>query len=134
MTAPTKAENAAPARSGGRLPHIAALDAALDEQMAALVAAERHQIKVHVKHQEFLRLHAESLAEVEAATKARMDAYYGAKSCEKAIRKLGYCVLGAVGEDASRLDGHPGDFRNPVSDASVMPPNSADLLLEVRDA
>lgn len=102
-----------------RLPHIAALDEELDRQMAALVEAERRQVAVLEKHQEFLRLHAESLAEVAAAQKARMDAYYGARCCEKAIRKLGYVVLGVRGDDASRLDGHPGDFRNPVEPSHV---------------
>ncbi|MDF1603367.1 hypothetical protein [Nocardioides sp. YIM 152315] len=95
--------------------HIAPLDAALDEHMSALVEAERRQVEVHEKHAEFLRLHAESMAEVKAAQEARSNAYYGAKSCEGAIRKLGYCVLGTVGSEASRLDGHPGDFRNPVT-------------------
>jgi hypothetical protein len=86
--------------------HIAPLDTALNEHLARLAEAEQNQAQVVAKH-------AEALREIEAAMKARQDAYYAAKSCEDAIRKLGYVVLG-VGKDKSRLDGHGGNFREPI--------------------
>lgn len=98
--------------------HIAPLDEALDRHIAELVEAERRQVEVVAKYEEFLRLHAAELSTVEDATKARMNAYYAAKSCEKAIRKLGFVVLNGgrtVAKGTSRLDGHPGNFREPVT-------------------
>lgn len=83
--------------------HIAALDAALDESMTRLAAAE-------AAYQRELSTHIRALSAVDQASKARADAYYDAQHCEDAIRRLGFCVLGdgdrIVGKNASRLDGH----------------------------
>lgn len=98
--------------------HIAPLDEALKKHMAELVEAEQRQIDVVAEHAEFLALHAEELAKVEQAVKDRMNAYYAARDCEKAIKKLGYCVAGAPGE-SSNLDGHPGNFRVPLTRPAV---------------
>jgi hypothetical protein len=90
--------------------HIAPLDEALEHHLADLRNAEADQARV-------LATHADELRQAEAAQKARQDAYYAAQSCEQAIRKLGYVVLrpgGTVPPNASRLDGHPGDFRKPI--------------------
>ena len=81
--------------------HIAALDAALLEQLAAFAAAEAEVVKVMDRH------HA-ALDEVDAALHARANAYGGARLCEEAIRKLGYVVVKSdgltLGPDDSHLD------------------------------
>lgn len=77
---------------------IAALDEALEVQLLTLVDAEK----------EFERILAENIKAVSAvdeAASALSAAFYGARGCEDAIRKLGYVVLG-VRRDESRLDGH----------------------------
>lgn len=100
--------------SSDRVAHIAALDDALEKHLADLELAERAQAVAYEKHAEFLRLNALHEAEIKAAMKERSDAYYAAQNCEKAIRQLGYVVMGAPGT-TSRLDGHPGNFRVPVN-------------------
>lgn len=94
--------------------HIAPLDEALEYHLERLDEAERHQARLHAEVADVIR-------ELDEAMRARMEAYSAAKSCEDAIRRLGYVVLhgkgraGVVGKDESRLDGHPGTFRTPIT-------------------
>jgi len=82
--------------------HIAALDAALLEQLAAIDAAEAEVVKV-------MDLHHKALDEVDAALNARANAFSAARLCEQSIRRLGYVVLdgekGVLGPNKSHLDG-----------------------------
>lgn len=107
---------------------IAALDAALEQHLAALADAEIEQSRVHDEHDAAIReieaVHTAAAEATKAAQKARADAYYAAKSCEGAIRKLGYVVLDGsrtVAPDASRLDGHDGNFAKPLYTENATP-------------
>lgn len=95
--------------------HIAALDAALDEQLRLFeqgnqdfaAALDEHIVELDRRKAEYEALRSQ----VEAASNVRVEAYHGAKHCEESIKKLGYVVLGrtadgrAVGGNVSRLDG-----------------------------
>lgn len=81
---------------------IAALDAALNESLARLDAAEAEVARVTLKH-------IAAIDELNAVRSERANAHHDALFCEDAIRTLGYAVLdptqGTVAKGASLLDG-----------------------------
>ncbi|MCP2265554.1 hypothetical protein ACFQHV_01075 [Promicromonospora thailandica] len=96
--------------------HIAPLDDALNEQLAAFEEGNRTLARVLDENiVELDRLEAELKAvrqRIDDAASARVEAYHGARHCEEAIVKLGYVVLaapgsgrGVIGKGRSRLDG-----------------------------
>lgn len=89
--------------------HVAALDAALVEQIAAYDAADAQVAQVLDRH--IATLDAIE-AELYEAQNARANAYSAVRDCEKTIVSLGYVVLktgadggGIIGRGASILDG-----------------------------
>jgi hypothetical protein len=81
---------------------IAALDAAIEEHLAALIEAEK-------KLGRTLADNIRAVSAVDEAVRVRSEAFYAVRQCEDAIRKLGYVVLGQK-RDESALDSHPLDF------------------------
>ena len=81
--------------------YIAPLDAAIADALARYDAAELKVQRIYDRHIAVLDAIE---AELEGALRVRSEAYMAVDDCEKAIRKLGYVVLGAIGKDASGRD------------------------------
>lgn len=98
--------------------HIAALDAALRENLKRLDEAEVEVTEVTRKHVKTLDAIQVEMGEVQ---RERSDAFSAARSCEDAIRQLGYVVLnpigGTIGADKSLLDGRSYSTANDMQEA-----------------